>query len=315
MSLDNLCIVLVHPKYSGNIGAAARAMWNVGVHNLRLVDPAAFCRQEADTMAVHARELLDTMRTYTSLHEAIADCHMVIGTTCRPGLYREDTQSPRSIAPQIVQTLSANQVAVVFGPEDTGLTNTDLRYCHRLVKIPTAPTFSSLNIAQAVLVCCYEIFLAAQEGLESQERLESQENQERESPQAQIQGLGEDIGQDIGLAPDRTAAADLADERFSDDAAKSPRILAVAERQEFMYDKLRQALLSVGFLHRDNPEHIMFALRRILGRAGLEDRDVRILLGLAHQITWYAQSGWQLQPGQSPRQQGPQEVLDYRKRN
>ena len=300
MSLDNLCIVLVRPKYSGNIGAAARAMWNVGVHNLRLVAPAAFRRQEADTMAVHARELLDTMRTYASVREAIADCHLVIGTTCRPGLYREDTQSPRSIAPQIVQTLSANQVAVVFGPEDTGLTNTDLRYCHRLVTIPTAPTFSSLNIAQAVLVCCYEIFLAVQE---------------RESPQTQIQGLGQNIEQNLGLALDRTAAADLADKQFSDETAQSPRVLAVAERQEFMYDKLQQALLSVGFLHRDNPEHIMFALRRILGRAGLEDRDVRILLGLAHQITWYAQNGWQLQSGQSPRQEGPQEVPDYRKRN
>ena len=310
MSLDNLYIVLVRPKYSGNIGAAARAMRNVGVHNLRLVTPAAFCRQEADTMAVHARELLDTMRTYTSLHEAIADCHMVIGTTCRPGLYREDTQSPRNIAPQIVQTLSTNQVAVVFGPEDTGLTNTDLRYCHRLVTIPTAPTFSSLNIAQAVLVCCYEIFLAAQERLGFRER--------PESPQAQTRGLGQDSEQNLGLSLDRTSAADLANERFPDDAAKSPRVLAVAERQEFMYDKLRQALLSVGFLHRDNPEHMMFALRRILGRAGLEDRDVRILLGIAHQITWYAQSGWKLQAGQSPRQEGLQEVQeapDYRKHN
>lgn len=276
MSLDNLCIVLVRPKYSGNIGAAARAMLNVGVHNLRLVDPAAFCRQEAETMAVHARGLLDTMHTYTSLREAIADCHMVIGTTCRPGLYRKDTQSPRGIAPQIVQTLTTNQVAVVFGPEDTGLTNTDLRYCHRLVTIPTAPTFSSLNIAQAVLVCCYEIFLAAQEKLKSL--------------QAQTQGLGRGIEQNLGPALDRAAARDEANERFPDGAAKSSRVFAVAERQEFMYDKLRQALLSVGFLHRDNPEHIMFALRRILGRAGLEDRDVRILLGLAHQITWYAQS-------------------------
>ena len=299
MSLDNLCIVLVRPKYSGNIGAAARAMCNVGVHDLRLVNPAAFCRQDADTMAVHARELLDTMRTYASLREAIADCHMVIGTTCRPGLYREDSHPPRRIAPQIVQTLGANQVGVVFGPEDTGLTNTDLRYCHQLVTIPTASTFSSLNIAQAVLLCCYEIFLAVQESQKSQTS--------QDSPQAQTP--------DLGLALDRPAALDLADNWFSDDAAEPSRILAVAERQEFMYDKLQQALLSVGFLHRDNPEHIMFALRRMLGRAGLEERDVRILLGLAHQIAWYAQSGWQLQSGRPPRQQGQREGLDYPKPN
>lgn len=293
MSLDNLSIVLVRPKYSGNIGATARAMWNVGVQNLRLVNPAAFCRQEADMMAVHARGLLDTMRTYTSVHEAIADCHMVVGTTCRPGLYREDTQAPRSIAPQIVQTLSANQVAIVFGPEDTGLTNTDLRYCHRLVTIPTAPTFSSLNISQAVLICCYEIFLATQ----------VREGEQKETPQTPRPG--QDTGSHPGQALDQTSVTHLADERRSGHATQSPRVLAVAERQEFMYDKLRQALLSVGFLHRDNPEHIMFALRRILGRAGLEDRDVRILLGLAHQITWYARSGWQLQSSQSSGQQGP----------
>ncbi len=111
---------------------------------------------------------------------------------------------------------------------------------------------------------------------------ESNRKESLESPQAQRQDL------------DHSAAADLADDRFSDDAAEPSRVLAVAERQEFMYDKLQQALLSVGFLHRDNPEHIMFALRRMLGRAGLEERDVRILLGLAHQIAWYAQSGWQL---------------------
>jgi tRNA/rRNA methyltransferase len=94
-------------------------------------------------------------------------------------------------------------------------------------------------MAQAVLLCCYEVFLAAQEE---------------------------------GWRPGCT--------------------LAVAEQQELMYEKLKQALLQVGFLHRENPEHIMFALRRILGRAGLEERDVRILLGMARQIEWYAKGGW-----------------------
>jgi len=97
----------------------------------------------------------------------------------------------------------------------------------------------SLNIAQAVLVCCYEVFLAVQEN----------------SPLPECS-------------------------------------LAVAERQELMYERLKQALLRVGFLHKDNPEHIMFALRRVLGRAGLEERDVRIFLGMARQIEWFANGGW-----------------------
>lgn len=269
MSLAKLCIILVRPKHSGNIGATARAMGNVGIQALRVVAPPAFCRQDAEIMAVHARGLLDTMRIYSSLREAIADCGLVVGTTCRPGLYREAPSTPRDIAPKLAAALNHNQVAYVFGPEDTGLTNADLRYCHQLVTIPTAFPFRSLNVAQAALVCCYELFLATQQ-------------------QAQV--------------PDES----FADQDSSENrrARQAPGALAVAERQELMYDKLQQALLSIGFLHRDNPEHIMFALRRILGRAGLEDRDVRILLGLARQISWYAGSGWRTQPPETSAPRG-----------
>jgi len=235
MSLANLRIVLVRPQHSGNIGAVARAMRNFGVCDLALVNPVQLCRETAATMAVHARDLLDTMQIHTSLRAAVADCQVVVGTTCRPGLYRESALPPRTLAPQLVTAATANRIALVFGPEDNGLSNDDLRLCHRLMTIPTDPAYTSLNIAQAVLLCCYEVFLAAH-----------------------------------------------------DERTTLPRPLAVAERQELMYEKLKGALLKIGFLHRDNPEHIMFALRRMLGRAGLEERDVQILLGLARQIDWYA---------------------------
>lgn len=235
MSLTNLRIVLVRPQHSGNIGAVARAMRNFGILDLVLVNPAQLCREAAATMAVHARDLLDTMQVHTSLRAAIADCQVVVGTTCRPGLYRDGALPPRTLAPQLVTAAAANRVALVFGPEDSGLFNDDLQLCHRLMTIPTDPAYTSLNVSQAVLLCCYEVFLAAH-------------NQ----------------------------------------STMLPRPLAVAERQELMYEKLKGALLKIGFLHRDNPEHIMFALRRMLGRAGLEERDVQILLGLARQIDWYA---------------------------
>lgn len=235
MSLTNLRIVLVRPKHSGNIGAVARAMRNLGVYDLALVNPDHLCRESAAIMAVHARDLLDTMQVHTSLRAAVADCEVVVGTTCRPGLYRDGALTPRALAPQLVTTAAVNRVALVFGPEDSGLFNDDLRLCHQLMTIPTDPTYASLNVAQAVLLCCYEMFLAAH-----------------------------------------------------DEVSTLPRPLAVAERQELMYEKLKGALLKIGFLHSDNPEHIMFALRRMLGRAGLEERDVQILLGLARQIDWYA---------------------------
>jgi tRNA/rRNA methyltransferase len=239
MNFMNLRIVLVRPQYSGNIGAVARAMRNFSVNELALVNPAPVHRAQADMMAVHARDVLDHMQIHTSVQAAITGCGLVIGTTCRSGLYREDTVTPRTLAPHILATATTNRVALVFGCEDSGLSNEELRYCHRLMMIPTDATYPSLNVAQAVLLCCYEVFLATQE-----------------------------------------------------DKIDTPRPLAVAERQELMYEKLKHALLKVGFLHKDNPEHIMFAFRRILGRAGLEERHVRILLGMGRQIEWYATSGW-----------------------
>jgi tRNA/rRNA methyltransferase len=250
MSLSNLRIVLVSPRYSGNIGAVARAMRNMGIHDLALVNPAPVHRAQADMMAVHACGVLDAMRIHSSLREAVGDCGLVVGTTCRTGLYRDDAVSPRSLASYIAASAAVNRVALVFGSEESGLVNDDLRFCHRLMTIPTDAAYTSLNLAQAVLLCCYEVFLATQE-----------------------------------------------------EAPVVSRALAVAEQQELMYEKLKQALLSVGFLHRDNPEHIMFALRRMLGRAGLEDRDARILLGMARQIEWYANGGWRhsttARPGES----------------
>jgi tRNA/rRNA methyltransferase len=169
---------------------------------------------------------------------AVADCGLVVGTTCRSGLYRENTVTPRTLAPYILAMTATNRVALVFGCEDSGLANDELRHCHRLMTIPTDATYTSLNVAQAVLLCCYEVFHATHE-----------------------------------------------------DGTEVRRSFAVAEQQELMYEKLKHALLKVGFLHKENPEHIMFAFRRIFGRAGLEERDVRILLGMARQIEWYATRG------------------------
>lgn len=256
MSLENIRIVLVRPKNSGNVGAAARAMRNVGMRRLALVSPLAWSRKRADVMAVHARDVLETMQIHPSLRAAVADCGLVVGTTCRSGLYRDGARPVRSVASPLVSAAASNRVALVFGPEDTGLTNVDLRYCHQLMTIPSDPSFASLNVAQAVLVCCYELFLAAQEPAVA------------------------------GTVPP----------------------LAVAERQELMFELLKNALLKIGFLHADNPDHLMLALRRVFGRAGLEDRDVRILLGIARQIEWYSADGSRRR---TPQQDGPERLLQH----
>jgi TrmH family RNA methyltransferase len=238
MSLHNVRVVLVRPRGAANVGAVARAMKNMGLAELVLVRAARMKTFWAKAMAAHAEDVLHGVRQTDSLGAAVADCGLVVGTTCRGGLYREAAEPPRQAVPRILAAAADNRVALVFGPEDHGLSNEDLKACQQLIAIPANPTYPSLNLAHAVMVCCYELFVAA------------------------------------GRAP--TAAQEL----------------APAAHVELMFQKLQSAFRSIGFLHPDNPDHIMFAFRRFLGRAQLEPRDVRILLGLARQIEWFGNGGW-----------------------
>jgi tRNA/rRNA methyltransferase len=237
--LANVRIVLVRPRGAANLGAVARAMKNMGLSDLVLVEPGPMPRRAAAAWAVHAADILDRRRTVSTLAEAVADCGRVVGTTTRGGRYRARTLTPRAAAPQLLREAAQQRLALIFGPEDHGLSNEDLKQCQQLLAIPAAPRYPSLNLAQAVMVCAYELYLVSQ-------------------PSPPADGL----------------------------------TLAEAGRVDFMYRRLQEALLRIGFLPGDNPDHLMFALRRLLGRAGLEEADVRVLLGIARQIAWYGAGGW-----------------------
>jgi len=161
--LDNLTIVLFRPKFSENVGAAARACANMGVSRLVLVDPPAFDADRARPLATSkGSALLEKIVIVGSLAEAVAGAEAVYGTTARLGGWRKGVITPEQAAGDVCQTLGGGGgVAVVFGPEDAGLTNQETQLCGRLVNIPTADEATSLNLAQAVLVLCYEIFKAA----------------------------------------------------------------------------------------------------------------------------------------------------------
>jgi tRNA/rRNA methyltransferase len=239
--LTNLRVVMVRPHGSGNIGSVARAMKNLGARELAVVGKARTRSFWARAMAVHGRDVLAETQCYDSIRKAIADCNLVVGTTCRSGLYRSHSKSPREVAPQIIRAAQNGKVALLFGPEDHGLSNKDLEHCQLLVTIPTHPDYQSLNVAQAAVIFLYELYVAS-------------------------------------LAP----ALDEGIRR------------AEAEQVERLFDIMRNSLLKIGFLDSENPEHILLALRRILGRGGLEDKDVRILTGMFRQIEWYANQGWKV---------------------
>jgi tRNA/rRNA methyltransferase len=170
--MENIRIVLVRPQGMMNIGSVARAMKNVGLTKLALVDPAAPpVHPDARVMAVRAHDVLDNALIFSRLTDAITDCTWVIGTTRRRGKGREGVIDPRQTAAEIAGIAQQNKVAVVFGPEDRGLTNRDLDLCQRLVTIPSHEEYGSLNLAQAVMVMCYEIYLAThQQGAASRTR-------------------------------------------------------------------------------------------------------------------------------------------------
>ena len=164
--LDNISIVLQQPRYSENIGAVARAMRNMGIHRLVIVDPQNFELNNALKLATHfASDIIEKSRICSDLRKALAPFHYVVGTTARIGGQRQVMHTPSKLAHQLIPISTENRIALLFGPEDRGLSNTDIRYCHVLVNIPTTE-FSSLNLAQAVMIMCYEIFIAGRKANE-----------------------------------------------------------------------------------------------------------------------------------------------------
>jgi tRNA/rRNA methyltransferase len=156
---ENIRVVLVSPLYGGNVGSVCRAMGNMGLSDLVIAAPNELDMEEARKMACSAGEILASRREAASLEDAVANCATVAGTSARLGLYRSHSSTPRELAPHILEAARASSVALVFGPEDNGLGNEDLAVCTHILQIPTAADRSSLNLAQAVLICLYEIFL------------------------------------------------------------------------------------------------------------------------------------------------------------
>jgi tRNA/rRNA methyltransferase len=158
--LKNIAIVLVNPKYPENIGSAARAAWNMGITRLIVVAKEYPDHRLMIKLATHnAAHLIDSMEFHEELSQALQPFSQVVGTTARKGRHRTQGNSPRELMKIILPILPKNQIAFLFGAEDRGLTNDDLKYCQFRSAIPTAD-FSSLNLAQAVAIHCYEIFHA-----------------------------------------------------------------------------------------------------------------------------------------------------------
>ncbi len=161
--MENLAIVMVETLYPENIGSAARACANFGVKDLILVRPKNLDEEKMRAMATKGGiPVLENLKIFETLEEAISKFHYVIGTTARLGRQRKVFETPREIAPRVIELSLKNKIAILFGNEKWGLTNKDLYYCHTVITIPTTEQ-ASLNVAQAIVIILYEIFSQAAE--------------------------------------------------------------------------------------------------------------------------------------------------------
>ena len=240
ISPQSTYIILMDPSLAVNIGAVARAMKNMGFTNLRLVAPSGtggHVSEPARRMSAGSEEILEAAEVFPSLEGALADLQLVVGCTARKGKGRKPLLQPKGLPGYLEKYGPDTRLGIVFGREDRGLTNEELDPCNIVLTIPTAPEHSSLNLAQAVLLVCYELA------------------QTKEGTSAQV---------------------------------PPPGSLASSKELEELFAHAREVLLRVGFLHPQNPDRILRVLRRVLGRAGPDSREVTILRGILRQMDWYA---------------------------
>ena len=158
--LNNIRIVLIETSHSGNIGSAARAMKTMGLENLYLVNPKQAIDEQAIALSAGADDVVKNAKIVPHFDDAVADCSLVIGTSARLRHLQNTLIEPRECGEKVIQAAKCGQIALVFGRERVGLTNEELLKCHYHLTIPANPDYSSLNLAMAVQLVCYELRMA-----------------------------------------------------------------------------------------------------------------------------------------------------------
>jgi tRNA (cytidine32/uridine32-2'-O)-methyltransferase len=237
-----LRIVLIETSHPGNIGASARAMKNMGVTSLYLVNPIDFPSNKAKYRAVSAADVVENAIVVGDMDAAVADCELIIGTSARDRRIPWPLLDPKTCADKVVaEQRRGRKVAIVFGRESRGLKNEELQKCHFHVNIPTGKSYNSLNLAMAVQVICYEI-------------------------------LQSSLQPEAGSEPQEDHAGSTATENWDIE-------FATAKDMEHLFEHLEQTLVQVNFHDPENPRQLMTRLRRLLNRIRPDQMEVNILRG------------------------------------
>jgi len=249
-------VVLVKPLRCGNIGSTARAMKNMGLSRLYLIQPQEDRWDLAERMAPGAQDVLEAAVHCDSTAEAVADCHCVVGTTARGRRYRWPVQEPPQLAAELFDT--PGEIALLFGPEDSGLDNEDLLLCHKLVTIITGEA-SSLNLSQAVLILAHHIFEEARRrGYHPPPRQRKSRRGKRDVPAAPV---------------------DLAHSKPGEQPAPVEMTQAAARAAI-------QVLARTAYLPGRSPDQVRLTLFHLLQRADPCLREVSVLMGMLRKVRY-----------------------------
>jgi len=295
-------IILVNTTLPANIGAAARAMKTMGLHDLVLVAPKQFPHADASSLASSASDVLAQARVVETLEEAIADCQLVLGASARNrtiGLPQLDARSAGEAAEQHARVSA--KVAFVFGREDRGLTNDELMLCHAHVFIPTNPEYGVLNVAAAVQVLAYEARMA-HVLVESEVAAEPKAGGFSQCDRREYVPVGSHApSMAREVAPTESSRFQLSD-NFTPvhEQAVAPDLLAQpsmpmtlvpwdeelvnGEDMTQFYAHCERTLIAIGFLDPENPRQIMTRLRRLFGRTRLDRPEYNLLRGFFKRV-------------------------------
>ncbi|NQE32864.1 RNA methyltransferase [Microcoleus asticus] len=288
-ALAKIRIVLVEPAGPLNVGSVARVMKNMGLHQLILVNPQCdYLGEEARLMAVRAADILETAKVVDSLAAALVGCVRAIATT------GDDSRSlptqleqPADALPWLLEAPSA----LIFGREDCGLTNAELNRAQRLIRIPSSDAYTSLNLAQAVAICCYELY--GEEGRRKREegRGKREEGRGKKEEDALFPGsAGERISRGSASSIDATDNLSTCYQEQLGTSQKEnpspPLTSAPLENLEGYYQQLETLLLKIGYLQQHTAASRMEKFRRLYNRAYPTVDEVAMLRGVLRQTEW-----------------------------
>lgn len=262
VSLRHVRIVMVNTTLPANIGSALRAMKTMGLTRLVLVDPKTYPHPDIDALSAGASDLIDNIQIVPTLQDAIADCQMVFGTSARSRTIPWPLLDVRPASVEAIHAASQQQeVAIVFGREDRGLTNEELALANYHLTIPVNPEYGVLNVAQAIQVICYELRMSALAQVEQ--------------PTSAIESEHMPLIQNQKMQWDEP-------------------LVTQAQMEQF-YPHLEKTLVDIDFLDANNPRLLPLRLRRLFGRVQLDRMEYHLLRGVFTRVQALAHGKWPVQ--------------------